>query len=92
MATDSSKGDSAMALPSSSVAGTAGDVTLPRFSAPWARVRLPRVGVALGPVAGRIALASVLVAALVPVLTTTAGPPGHAPRSTEVFPGRIAGP
>ena len=92
MATDSSQGDSAMALPSSSVAGTPGDVTLPRFSVPRARVRLPRVGVALGPGAGRIALASVLVAALALVLFSTAGPSVLVPRSNEVFPGWFAGP
>jgi hypothetical protein len=92
MATDSSQGDSAVALPSSSVAGTAGDVTLPRFSLPWARVRLPRVGVALGPAAGRIALASVLVSAVALVLFSSAGPSVLVPRSNEVFPGWFAGP
>jgi hypothetical protein len=92
MATDSAQGDSAMVLSSSSVAGTAGDVALPRFGVRWGRLALPRVRVALGPVAGRTALASILVSALALVVFSTSGPTVLVPRSNEVFPGWFAGP
>jgi hypothetical protein len=92
MAIDSAQGDSAMALPSSSVAGTAGDVALPRWAIRPSRLRLPRAWVALGPVPGRIALASLVLCATVLVLFSTSGPSPLVPRSNEVFPGWFAGP
>jgi hypothetical protein len=92
MAMDSAQGDSAMALPSSSVAGSAGDVALPRLGVRFSRVRLPRAWVALGPVPGRIALAFVVVCAVLLVLFSTSGPSPLVPRSNEVFPGWFAGP
>src|SRR5947209_6336765 len=92
MAMNSAQGDSAMALPSSSVAGSAGDVALPRLAVGWSRVRVPRAWVALGPVPGRIALASLVVCAVVLVLFSTSGPSPLVPRSNEVFPGWFAGP
>jgi hypothetical protein len=92
MAPDSAQGDSAIALSSSSVAGTTGDVALPRFGLRGARLPVPRVRVALGPVAGRTALASILVSALALVVFSTSGPTVLVPRSNEVFPGWFAGP
>ena len=92
MATESAQGDGAIVLSSSSVAGTTGDVALPRFGVRWDRLPLPRVRVALGPVAGRIALASVIVSALALVLFSSSGPTVLVPRSNEVFPGWFAGP
>lgn len=92
MTPESAQGERAIAFSSPSVAGTAGDVALPRLSVLWGRVPLPRVRVALGPVAGRSALATVIVAALALVLFSTSGPSVLVPRSNEVFPGWFAGP
>lgn len=91
MVSESAQADSAIAL-SSSVAGSAGDVALPRFSVRWARLPVPRVRVAFGPAANRSALASILVCALALVLFSTSGPTILVPRSNEVFPGWFAGP
>jgi Glycosyltransferase family 87 len=91
MATDSAQGDSAMALSSHSVV-TTGDAALPRVGVRWDRLPFPRVRIAFGPVAGRIALASLLLSALALVLFSTSGPTILVPRSNEVFPGWEAGP
>jgi alpha-1,6-mannosyltransferase len=92
MATDSAQGDSAMVLSSPSVTGTAGDVALPRVSLRWARLRLPRARIALGPVPGRIGLAALVLCALALVVFSSSGPSVLVPRSNEVFPGWEAGP
>lgn len=91
MRTDSAKADGVVALSSSSVAG-AGDVALPRAAAAWTRLTLPRLRVALGPLAGRIALVSLVLAALALVAFATSGPTVLVPRSGEVFPAWEAGP
>jgi hypothetical protein len=92
MATDSGQGETAIALSSRSVAATTGDVALPRIAVLWDRLPLPRVRVALGPVAGRIALASLVLSALALVVFSTSGPSILVPRSNEVFPGWESGP
>src|SRR5579859_6341265 len=92
MAMESPQGDSAMALPSSSVAGRAGDVALPRLGVRFSRVRVPRAWVALGPLPGRIALALLVVCAVLLLLFSTSGPSPRVPRANEVFPGWFAGP
>jgi hypothetical protein len=53
---------------------------------------VPRARIALGPVSGRIALASLLLCALALVLFSSSGPSTLVPRSNEVFPGWFAGP
>jgi hypothetical protein len=92
MATESAQGDSAIVLSSPSVAATTGDVALPRIAVLWDRLPFTRARVALGPVAGRIALALLLLSALALVLFSTSGPSILVPRSNEVFPGWEAGP
>jgi hypothetical protein len=90
MATDSAHGDSTVVLSSNSVA--AGDVALPRAAVLWGRLRVPRARIALGPVAGSVALASLLLCAVALVVFSTSGPTALVPRSNEVFPGWEAGP
>ena len=53
---------------------------------------LPRPRVALGPLAGRLALASLVLGALALVAFATSGPTVLVPRSNEVFPAWEAGP
>ena len=94
MRTDSANPDGAVALSTSSVAGT-GEVALPRAAALWDRFTLPRLRVALGPFAGfagRLALASVVLGALALVVFSTSGPTTLVPRSNEAFPSWEAGP
>jgi len=92
MATDSTHGDSAAVLPTHSMTATTGDVALPRVSVLWSRLRLPRTRIALGPVPGGIAIASLIICALALVVFSTSGPTALVPRSNEVFPGWEAGP
>jgi hypothetical protein len=91
MRTDSAHVDPAVALSSTPVAG-AGDVALPRTAALWDRFTLPRLRVALGPFAGRLALASLVLSAVALVAFASSGPTVLVPRSNEVFPGWEAGP
>ena len=91
MRADSAHSDGAVVLSSTPVAG-AGDVALPRGAALWTRFTLPRPRVALGPLAGRLALASLVLGALALVAFATSGPTVLVPRSNEVFPGWEAGP
>ena len=91
MRTDSAPADRAVALSSTPVAG-AGDVALPRSAALWTRFTVPRPRVALGPLAGRLALVSLVLGALALVAFATSGPTVLVPRSNEVFPGWDAGP
>lgn len=90
MRRDSANAD-AVAFSSTPVAG-AGDVALPRGAAGWGRFALPRLRIALGPLAGRLALASLVLAALALVAFATSGPTVLVPRSNLVFPGWEAGP
>jgi hypothetical protein len=53
---------------------------------------LPRYRVSLGPLAGRLALAWLLLGAGAIVAFSTSGPTVLVPRSNEVFPGWLAGP
>jgi hypothetical protein len=90
MRTDSAHAD-AVAISSSPVAG-AGDVALPRTAALWGRFALSRPRIALGPLAGRLALASLVLAVLALVAFATSGPTVLVPRSNLVFPGWESGP
>jgi hypothetical protein len=93
MRRESAQPDGSVALASAPLAGTGtADVTLTSPGAPWARLSLPRFRVALGPVAGGIALLSLVLAVFALVVFTTAGPSVLVPRSNEVFPGWEAGP
>jgi hypothetical protein len=91
MRTDSAHADAAAALSSSPVAG-GGDVALPRTVALWTRFALPLPRIALGPLAGRLALASLVLAAIALVAFATSGPTVLVPRSNLEFPGWEAGP
>ena len=74
-------------------AGAAGGtVALARPSVLGGRVALPRARIALGPLAGRLALASLIVGALAVVVFATAGPSILVPRSWLSFPAWEAGP
>ena len=68
-----------------------GTVALPRLSL-GARLNLARPRVALHPLAGPIALATLIVGALAVVVFATSGPTSLVPRSSEVFPQWEAGP
>jgi len=92
MRIDSAHADRAVMASSAPVAGTAGDVALGRSPFGWLRLPLPRYRIALGPLAGRMALASLVVAALGIVAFATSGPTTLVPRSGEVFPGWESGP
>jgi hypothetical protein len=91
MRTESAHADAAATLASSPVAG-AGDVALPRTSALWTRLTVPRPQIAFGPLAGRLALASLILCALALTAFATSGPTVLVPRSNLVFPGWEAGP
>src|SRR4051794_24682817 len=85
------------ALPASSVAGSGagaadGAVALPTASPALGRLTLPRVRIVVGPLAGRIALASIVLGVLAVVAFATAGPSVLVPRSDQVFPSWEAGP
>ncbi|MBV8217678.1 MAG: hypothetical protein JO325_04385, partial [Solirubrobacterales bacterium] len=87
---ESAHGDRRM-MASAPVAGTA-EAALPRDQLAWLRLPLPRYRVGLGPLAGRIALVSLLLSAGAIVVFATSGPSTLVPRSNEVFPGWEAGP
>jgi hypothetical protein len=95
MRTDSAQADGPVVLSSTPVAGAgtgAGDLALSRGAAFGARFTLPRIRIALGPVAGRLALASLVLGALALVAFATSGPTVLVPRSGEVFLPWEAGP
>jgi hypothetical protein len=95
MRSDSANADAAVALASAPVAGAgtvAGDVALSPSAAFWTRLTLPRVRIALGPLAGRLALVSLVLGALALVAFTTSGPSILVPRSPELFLPWEAGP
>jgi hypothetical protein len=89
MTPDPTHGDGAAVLSSPSAAG---DVALGRSPLGWARLTLPRYRVALGPLAGRLALAALVLCSLALVAFAVSGPSVLVPRSNEVFPGWEAGP
>ncbi len=81
-------------LSAASISGSAADgaVALPAASPIWSRLTLPRVRIVVGPLAGRIALASIVAGVLAVVAFATAGPSVLVPRSDQVFPPWEAGP
>jgi hypothetical protein len=91
-----------VALPNATVSATSiggsgagaadGAVALPPASPAWSRLTLPRVRIVVGPLAGRIALASIVAGVLAVVAFATAGPSVLVPRSDQVFPPWEAGP
>jgi hypothetical protein len=91
MNAESAPAESTLVL-SSPAASAAGDVALPRSSATWLRLTLPRYRVGLGPVAGRLAMVSLILGAGAIVAFAVSGPSTLVPRSNEVFPGWEAGP
>jgi hypothetical protein len=89
--------DTAVTLSSAPIATVApssadGAVALPQPLPLAARWSLPRIRVELGPLAGRLALASLVIGAVVLVTFSTAGPTALVPRSYYVYPGWEAGP
>ena len=96
MREDSSAAETPVALAGASVtgpgvAGTDAPVVLPRLTLDTSR-RLPRARVRLGPVAGRVAIGTLLIGTLAIVATAAAGPSILVPRSVESFPAWEAGP
>ncbi|MBV8429606.1 MAG: DUF2029 domain-containing protein [Solirubrobacterales bacterium] len=87
----SAQADATLALSSSSATGTAADVALARPGT-WRGLTLPRFRVGLGPLAGRIALVSVVLGAGAIVTVAASRPSTLVPRSFEDFPGWEAGP
>jgi hypothetical protein len=100
MLKDPGQGDTPVAFASGPVTGSVAGVgagqsdgTLAIGRLPLrARRTLPRPRIALGPVAGRIALATLIVGAFCVVMAATADPSVLVPRSTQTFPGWEAGP
>jgi hypothetical protein len=94
---DAPRADGPVGLASGAVgnrgAGAAGGtVALARPSVLGGRLALPRARIALGPLAGRLALASLIIGALAVVVFATAGPSILVPRSWISFPSWEAGP
>ena len=84
-------------LSAASVGGSAtgaadGAVALPQAPTALGRPTLPRVRIVVGPLAGRIALASIVAGVLAVVAFATAGPSVLVPRSDQVFPPWESGP
>src|SRR5205807_6151187 len=74
--------------------GSAGEgaMALPSPAGLRARIAIPRVRVVVGPFAGGLALATLILGAVTLVAFSTAGPSVLVPRSDEVFTGWEAGP
>ncbi len=80
-------------LSAASASGAAdGAVALPPAPAAVGRLTLPRVRIVVGPLAGRIALASIVAGVLAVVAFATAGPSVLVPRSDQIFPPWESGP
>ena len=96
MRSDPSQLDSRALLASSSVSGAGqadGAVALPGLGTLAERLRIRRLPrVTLHPLAGRFALATIVIGALMVVVFATAGPSVLVPQSTHVFPRWEAGP
>jgi hypothetical protein len=84
--------DAVAAASASPLASSTGEVALGRGSFGWLRLPVPRYRIGLGPIAGRMALVSLVLAAGLIVAFATSGPSSLVPRSNEVFPGWEAGP
>jgi hypothetical protein len=97
MRADTPQSDGSVALASGSVAGAGAGgqsdstIALPRISF-GDRFTLPRTRIALHPLAGRYALLTLMLGALIVVVFATAGPSVLVPRSNETFPNWEAGP
>jgi hypothetical protein len=91
MRSDPGQLDQRAVLASGPIAGD-GTVALPRFGGLGERLQFARPRVALHPLAGKIALAVILVGALAVVVFATSGPTALVPRSGQVFPGWESGP
>jgi Glycosyltransferase family 87 len=97
MRQDSSQGETPVAFASGPVASSGvgqaeATVALPRLGPVGLRAVLPRPRVALGPVAGRVALATLILATIAVVVCATAGPSVLVPRSAQTFPNWESGP
>jgi hypothetical protein len=97
MRPDSTQTDGSVVLATGAVGGAGtgqpdSSVALPRLAPLEARLRLPRARVALGPTAGRLALASLILGALAVVVFATAQPSPLVPRSYVGFPHWESGP
>ncbi len=71
---------------------TDGAAVLTRTGPIPARLAMPRVRLAMGPMAGRLALAGLVLASTAVAAFSTAGPSTLVPRSDHLFPGWEAGP
>ncbi len=91
MRSDSPQIDNGVVLASTPVASD-GAVAIPGIGTLRERLRLTRPRVALHPLAGRFALAAMILGAVLVVVFATAGPSVLVPQSTHVFPGWEAGP
>ncbi len=97
MRQDSTQADGSVAL-ASGPAGSAGAgqadsaVALPRLAPVGVRLRLPRAQLARGPIAGRLALTSLLLGASAVVVFATARPSPLVPHSALGFPHWESGP
>jgi hypothetical protein len=83
---------SASSVASSSASAAEGAVALPTPAPALGRLTLPRVRIVAGPLAGRIALVSIVLGVLAVVAFATSGPSVLVPRSDQVFPGWESGP
>lgn len=95
MRSDSSQIDNRLMLAAGPVSGAGqadGAVALPGLGTLGERLRITRPRVALHPLAGRFALATLIVGAFAVVVFATAGPSVLVPQSSRVFPGWEAGP
>src|SRR5262249_28118647 len=96
MRQDSTQADGSVALTSGSAGAGAGQpdgaVALPQIAPFGARFRVARRQIAIGPVAGRIALGVIMLSALVVVLFATARRSPLVPHSDIAFPPWEAGP
>ena len=93
MREDTGSPDPPVALASTSGTLTAGEATvaLPRVALPDERAG-SRTGVTLGPLAGRIAMGTLVITVFAIVAAASSGPSILVPRSNEVFPNWEAGP
>ena len=81
----------ALASTAGTLAGAEAPVALPQVSLPDERTS-SRPWVRLGPVAGRIAIGTILLATLAIVAAASSGPSILVPRSVQIFPNWEAGP